>query len=1502
MTVDGMGCSIALDLGCEVISSIMVHEALEVAVGSTLPWIKAFQNLNAAVNRYKNQRHSCLKTWQLLSLPDPWAHLGDRLSARSHSQLSADSMSRSGLMGNARGVLGPALLNTRAPWIWRLGRPRGEHFSDDLGWKALLWSRYYLMAYIRSKGTRSQGWYLSQEETWSKADGVMRIAEQLGVPEEDVYRHPLLGKYFTSGDQFDRKKGVGPVLEGWAQDIIGVLMGSSKGHSVSISLDHISACLYDASEGKKTEGPKRGSRGMYDEGEERDEEEEANDTVLFSSILLCAQTNSKLRKPMPPSRGPPSLERGSSRSHSYQQHGKNELKAVMAAGMEEIRVTITPAILAFIQRALALQRAIDEDSWVIQDRGKPYPLGKGNDSVRASGVILTPRLVPALLGAIHERLALCVQTHVWLGQLGLAAVADGVQLDILIRGIRSTLTMDTMSIQPSEDSREPSVTSSASKREEMPEEGQGAGQRSWAGEEEECSRRCKHSQYLSITCTSLVEGALLELTEALGDVALLASVRLTRYSSSLGIIASLMPLTHAYIQAMEEDQGTHTPLSQLSHRLRTDSRRSDGAGNTPLTGFSKDGGTIARYHPRMVVPLDMAWSVGRISLHIPRSLVRLYDFGLHWGTKALPRYDRLFAQIREDWQKVYEVDRVAKEASIAESGGLERKGTLESSSRYSERIEEVWWTGILPILDLRPRCQGLMRQVIIYSELLPSLAVRYELTNLLISFRFPTPTHTSFMSMNPGEPFTSNKAQGWIHRADKAVVAVQLSSQYLYFTATNKDSPMGKAPARHPGPIGGNGGNRRLGDERTTASFEIPATRALGMVTMLESGKGGRSTIELSGSLTLDRPVLLFNTDMLDHILTTLTLLSSELTDLVEIYSKGRRSRGSSPKEREEGGRNAPSSFRESQGIHEDEKSQGPKRDAVLLRYDIRLGLRGSQVATVSPTTLVIFETGAVRGRFVGASEEMVEEVDQDEREEVRSIERPSPKWSLSATGVGLSLNHNVLLLAPSTRRGLDSEKYRLASVVVDFSVAEEARPDDPMKEDPSLSQDSLQLGKHRRQLTLRITRFHAVMQPVALGKFIDVYVYFARDLQVKRAEKAEEIRSFTANTKALLDKLDLSGMSAGIGSGGEGEKKEGMVSGGGSEGSASSTAHPARPTEGQEKEGAIDLGFLSNHRICIQMENVAIVAPLVKGWESSSASGEKSNSTGFQEKTIHPALLMTARTIDFLSHRGEKASGAILDLRVQFVPSFSQDDPRHFSPSHHVSFNSVLFPSLACRIRSSRKMSEDQEPVRRIWVEGLVHGMEMDWSSDLVLYVNTLDAIWQYGKDRMAHLTEEISSEKAEIDHLSPDVAFSKGRIASLKHDLPSRKERSNSLTPKSSPKMSLSPSNVPSRSVTSPRTWLDLEASFRVQSGTVRLHVRDSSYQTKDSSDSGGKEGLVLKIPGLTSAASVMVALGEEAPRVEEQGDEEEEDDKGELGEEVSLDSISIANEVAIQDKVRL
>ncbi|RKP11675.1 hypothetical protein BJ684DRAFT_17754, partial [Piptocephalis cylindrospora] len=416
----------------------------------------------------------------------------------------------------------------------------------------------------------------------------------------------------------------------------------------------------------------------------------------------------------------------------------------------------------------------------------------------------------------------------------------------------------------------------------------------------------------------------------------------------------------------------------------------------------------------------------------------------------------------------------------------------------------------------------------------------------------------------------------------------------------------------------------------------------------------------------------------------------------------------------------------------------------------------------------------------------------------------------------------------------------------------------------------------------------HAVMQPVALGKFIDVYVYFARDLQKKRAEKAEEIRSFTANTKTLLDKLDLSGMSTGIGGGGGGEQVEEK-----SRESHGSSIHSAPHAEKSE-EGGIELGILSNHRVSIQMENVAIVAPLVKGWESGGASGERADSSSDREKATHPALLITARTMDFLSHRSEKASGAILDLRAQFVPAFTHKDPRHFSPTYHLSFNSVLFPSLACRVRSSREIMEDREPIRRLWVEGLVHGMEMDWSSDLVLYVNTLDAIWQYGKDRVAHLTEEMASGSGEVDRPSPEPSSLKGRVAQLKHNLSRNPDHSSRPAPMSSSGNDHSISREPSGGIASSRTWLDLEASFKVQSGTVRLHVRGASSHSKDTSDSG-RGGLVLKIPGLTSAASVMVALGEEHPK------KENIDDKKELGEEVVLDGMATPKEMCVQDKQR-
>ncbi|EXX79107.1 hypothetical protein RirG_008780 [Rhizophagus irregularis DAOM 197198w] len=447
--------------------------------------------------------------------------------------------------------------------------------------------------------------------------------------------------------------------------------------------------------------------------------------------------------------------------------------------------------------------------------------------------------------------------------------------------------------------------------------------------------------------------------------------------------------------------------------------------------------------PRKV--LNILLTLEKISVRLPQSLLKLYNFIEEWRAENLASYDFLYKKLLDE---------------LEEQRKLTPKSTTHSDPREIRTSSEKNVRNSLEI-----KFQFLMKKLSIKTHMLPSLEFQYDAWNLFIML----------------EKSITLLGDSLINYSG------QLSKQVIHFVTRQK----------HKNKI------EKFIDDETDDShhqkgaFTIPAIRATGNIKSCEPRKSGvpnkkmaissTSSVapykysKLESSVTLDFVKLSLNVNIIDNLLTAHSTIGSELNDILDVFlfsSKKLKERGDTSKE----------------------KTSISSKDNAMLFYNLKISLRGLRISAMSPNAVGFFETNILNGLITNVPTDFEKS--------------PKVQWKFSAQNFSLSLNHKTGIMSQVDADD-DIRKYRIAYIMIDLALQN-------FKNQQECNNKSSEGDESIESYFLKLLKVHAVMQPIALGRLMDLYVYYSGELERRKKMKASEIDKLTIKAQRILNSLDV--------------------------------------------------------------------------------------------------------------------------------------------------------------------------------------------------------------------------------------------------------------------------------------------------------------------------------------------------------------------------------------------
>ncbi|RUP43884.1 hypothetical protein BC936DRAFT_136583 [Jimgerdemannia flammicorona] len=613
---------------------------------------------------------------------------------------------------------------------------------------------------------------------------------------------------------------------------------------------------------------------------------------------------------------------------------------------------------------------------------------------------------------------------------------------------------------------------------------------------------------------------------------------------------------------------------------------------------------------------NVLFTIAGVSIKLPQSLLKLYNFVEGWSAENLRSYDFLFKNLMDEWEE-------QRKGSSSNIVSTEHPAPVKAPAPTTTANREI-------------KIQCLLKNLAFQSDLLPSLNLQYEAWNIFFMLQQSLPN-----LLGPGLSY-----------------ACQLSKQEIRFVT--RSNSKNKAERL-----------RIDASEGQTGSWAIPVIRAIGNIRALEpeiknvpadsrrgSGVSSNSKAimpKLNSYLSLDFVSLALDVSMIDHLLTAQSLVGNEINEVLDLFSFAKR--------------------RKESGVEHTVTTPTPSSLAVLL-YSIEISLRGLRVMALSPAAIGFFESNILSGFVTNAP------IARNHHH----LNSDKLAWKVSAHNFSLSLNHNTGDLQDKFYEDANTRSYRLAYIVIDVALQNyRASPLEISKantqEDARVSDDEVD------SFFLQFPKIHAVMQPIALGKLTDLYIYYDTELKRRSQKKADEIEKLAANTRRILQSLDV---------------------------------EVPKVTENSRS-------LLEERLISLQISKFAAAIPLDSRDDVISITTEAPSEVG--------ALLLSVASIDFLTRKWETSCAKMGDISIQFVTRFDQSKEEHFAPNYHHKMNRISFPSISCEVHAGTVQSK-----QHIWIDAKVDGFEVDVDGTIVHHVNTLNDIYRSSLARVNAFTAETN------------------------------------------------------------------------------------------------------------------------------------------------------------------
>ncbi|KAJ3214361.1 hypothetical protein HDU67_001749 [Dinochytrium kinnereticum] len=542
---------------------------------------------------------------------------------------------------------------------------------------------------------------------------------------------------------------------------------------------------------------------------------------------------------------------------------------------------------------------------------------------------------------------------------------------------------------------------------------------------------------------------------------------------------------------------------------------------------------------------------------------------------------------------------------------------------------------------------------------------------------------------------------------------------------------------------------------------------------------------QLKASFRMGSGEISLNANVLDQLRTAQSLLGGELNDIIEIavfYSRQRQY---------------------------SRKSTTQQSDAVTpveaatrhLFYNVRITMEGLRISLESPLSYLEFQSKFLQGFVMNYPKEL------ESRHDFLIEKAPSSTtllWKFLVKGLSLSLLQSFRV---SNRNGASLETNRqipLAFVIMDFFV-QNYRNDGVTMEDS----DAGDLNT----LFLLFQKINAVMHPSAMGKLVDSFLYYKKELDRSSFRTAElnQIRNqIRDNTQRLLTTVDI-----------------------------------VVPTPKPSKS------YFDKLKVAIEIHNFGTAIPLSDNDESiiGSLSSLHSNpALKVVEPIGAPAFMFSVRHIVFSSSRFEKSSAHLRDLCIQFVSSFDQTQESGFLPAAYPVQNRLLLENIHAEVNQS---SFDREST--VTIKASIRGFDLDMESTIADYINSLSEIIHKGRERVISALPSTYTAPAASPFSAHDISSEETAVA-LKFDGtfefhagkcklngPRTRSPSPSVTPLAGQRQGVS---------SSPRQIRITKLHSRQQSGASSVEVDVPPEEYRDQ---------ILYLPGITLWVDGKTMIGE-------------------------------------------
>ncbi|KAF7732780.1 hypothetical protein EC973_000053 [Apophysomyces ossiformis] len=410
-------------------------------------------------------------------------------------------------------------------------------------------------------------------------------------------------------------------------------------------------------------------------------------------------------------------------------------------------------------------------------------------------------------------------------------------------------------------------------------------------------------------------------------------------------------------------------------------------------------------------------------------------------------------------------------------------------------------------------------------------------------------------------------------------------------------------------------------------TFGIPGIRSTGCLKREISS--GKSQLQLRSTISVDFISLSLNVGMIDSLLTAQSLLGNEISELLEVlsYSKQRKNQESSPSAAE----------------------ASLERD---FKYYIQISLEGLSISAESPSALVLFESNLLEASVSNEGADMF-------------------MWKAKGRNFALSLDHNADSLIEEKSKRKSEVRYRrnrLAYIVIDFDVQ---------------NFFTNEADQQLESFDVYLSKVQTVMQPIALGKLAEMYIYYDSELKKRKKMKKMELERLATNTKRLV-----------------------------------------RSFKNDAPKSEESVYLLKGKLLSLRVQRLGVAVPLDLVPDAPRQSSREVS-----------ALLFTIASANFVTKNIETSSATLENITLQFVKKFDQMNEDHFLADKHARMNQMYLPSIACHVYTSA-----EGPQRFVKIDANVGGFEVDVDGAIADYINNLSVIYVKCMDRVDAFTAKAN------------------------------------------------------------------------------------------------------------------------------------------------------------------